>query len=297
MQTHSQCRFLAGALALLSVFFCAEAANAQAPATQAQAQTPAQQAFAEANEAYDKRENDKALAAYERAIQLEPNNADFHLGRAKALARLARHAESVEECTAALRLKPNSPAALRDRGHYFINLHRAGDAIPDLARAERLEKKDREIYYHLALAYYIQGDFRRAAEAWQGCLDNASKDDDVISCSAWLYPSLVRAGREAEAKKVLERITTEMKPKENSAYFDRLMLFKGAATEEEVAKTMDKDAVSKPTVGYSIGLWHLLSGRPDRAREYFEKAASAEIKYAFGAVAAEAELKRLKHLP
>jgi tetratricopeptide (TPR) repeat protein len=294
MRTHSQSRFFAGALALVAIFFGTVVAYAQAPAAQAQAQTPAQQAFAEANEAYDKRENDKALVAYERAIQLEPNNPDFHLGRAKALARMARHAESVEECTAALRLKPDSPVALRDRGHYYINLHRAGDAIPDLARAERLEKKDREIYYHLALAYYIQADFRRAAEAWQGCLANASKDDDVVSCSAWLYPSLVRVGREAEAKKVLERITPEMKPKENTAYFDRLMLFKGAATEDEVAKTMDKDAVSKPTVGYSIGLWHLLGGRPDRAREYFEKAASVEVKYAFGAVAAEAELKRMK---
>jgi tetratricopeptide (TPR) repeat protein len=303
MQTHSQFRFFAGALALLFVFSGAEVTRAQAqasqaPATQKQAQTPAQQAFAEANEAHEKRENDKALAAYERAIQLEPNNPDFHVGRAKALARLARHAESVEECTTALRLNPKSPVALRDRGHYYINLHRVKDAIPDLKRAEKLDKKDREIYYHLGLAYYIARDFRHAVPAWQGCLALASKEDDVISCSAWLYPSLVRAGgHEAEAKKVLERITTEMKPKENTAYFDRLMLFKGAITEEEVAKTIVKDAVSNPTVNYSIGLWHLLNGRHFQARDYFEKAASAEIKYAFGAVAAEAELKRLKHLP
>jgi len=303
MQTHSQCRFFVGALALLFVFFSlgiarAQAQASQAPATQTQAQTPAQQAFAEANEAYDKRENDKALAAYEHAIQLEPNNSDFHVGRAKALARLARHADAVEECSAALRLKPDSPITLRDRGHYYINLHRVKDAIPDLQRAEKLDKKDREIYYHLGLAYYIARDFRHAVPAWQGCLALAGKDDDVISCSAWLYPSLVRAGgHEAEAKKVLERITTEMKPKENTAYFDRLMLFKGAAAEEEVAKTMSAGGVATPTVGYSIGLWHLLNGRHFQAKEYFEKAASAEIKYAFGAVAAEAELKRLKHLP
>lgn len=298
MRTNVRSRYSAGALALLFVFFCAEVAYAQAPATQVQAQTPAQQAFAEANEAYDKRENDKALAAYERAIQLDPNNADFHLGRARALARLARHAESVEECTTALRLKPDNAIALRDRGHYLINLHRVKDAIPDLKRAEKLEKKDREIYYHLGLAYYIARDFRHAVPAWQGCLTLASKDDDVISCSAWLYPSLVRAGgHEAEAKKVLERITTEMKPKENTAYFDRLMLFKGATSEEEVAKTIGKDGVSIPTVSYSIGVWHLLNGRHFRAKEYFEKAASAELKYAFGAVAAQAELKRLKHLP
>ncbi|MCL5286675.1 MAG: tetratricopeptide repeat protein [Acidobacteria bacterium] len=298
MRTHSRSGFNLEILVLLFVLLCLQGANAQAPAAQAQAQTPAHQAYAEANEAYAKLENDKALAAYELAIKLEPNNPDFHLGRARALARLARHTESVEECTAALRLKPDNPVALRDRGHYYINLHRVADAIPDLKRAEQLEKKDREIYYHLGLAYYIHRDFRHAVTAWQGCLALAGKDDDVISCSAWLYPSLVRAGgHEAEAKKVLDRITPEMKPKENTAYFDRLMLFKGAALEEEVAKTMSAGGVATPTVGYSIGLWHLLNGRHSRAKEYFEKAATAEIKYAFGAVAAKAELERLKHLP
>src|SRR5262249_40838329 len=112
-------------------------------------QSPAKQAFAEANAAYEKRENEKALAGYERALALEPGNPDFHLGRAKALARLARHSEAVEETGAALRLKPDSALALRDRGHYLLNLHRIDEALKDLTRAEQLEKNDREIYYHL----------------------------------------------------------------------------------------------------------------------------------------------------
>jgi tetratricopeptide (TPR) repeat protein len=259
----------------------------------AQAQSPAQQAYAEANAAYEKRENEKALAAYERAIALEPTNAEFRLGRARALARLARHAESVEECAKILQMNPNHVLALRDRGHYFINLHRAEDAIPDLARAEQLEKTDRDLYYHLALAYYIAGDFARAVPAWQRCFELARDEGNAIACAAWLYPSLVRAGRAAEAKKLLERFTPKSQPKENTAYFDRLMLFKGVAKEEDVAKTMEAGGVSTPTVAYSIGVWHLLEGRHDRARDYFEKAANAEVKYAFGAVAAAAELMRM----
>jgi tetratricopeptide (TPR) repeat protein len=259
----------------------------------AQQQTAAQQAFLEGNAAYEKRENEKALAAYERAIALEPTNAEFRLGRARALARLARHTESVEECAKILQLNPNHVLALRDRGHYYINLHRAEDAIPDLARAEQLEKTDRDLYYHLALAYYIAGDFARAVPAWQRCFELARDEDNAIACAAWLYPSLVRAGRAAEAKKLLERFTPESKPMENTAYFDRLMLFKGVAREEDVVKTMEAGGVSTPTVAYSIGVWHLLEGRSDRARDYFEKAANAEVKYAFGAVAAAAELKRM----
>ncbi len=273
---------------LLAVLACGPL-RAQTPTP-----SPAQQAYAEANEAYEKRENEKALAAYERAISLDPKNADYHLGRGRALARLARHAESVEACKTALQLKPDDPKALRDLGHYQINLHKVAEAIAPLVRAESLDKKDREIYYHLALAYYIKGDFRKAAGYWQSCLGLAEKNDDKVSCSAWLYPSLVRAGRKAEAQKVLASITPEMKPKENTGYFDRLMLFKGLAKEDEVAKTMEKDSVAEPTVGYSIGLWHLLNGRRDPAREYFAKAVAAKINYAFGAVAAEAELARMK---
>ncbi len=258
------------------------------------AQPAAQAAFAEANAAYEKRENDKALAGYEKAIALEPNNAEFHLGRARALARLSRHADAISETTKAAQLDPKNPTALRDRGHYLINLHRTGEAVKDLARAEQMEKNDREIYYHLGLAHYILGDFRRAADDWQGCLRNVKTDDDRISCSAWAYPSLVRAGRSAEAQKVLDGVPQTMKPKDNTAYYDRLMLFKGLAQEEDVAKTMEKDAISKPTVGYSIGLWHLLNRRIDKAKSYFQTAASAEQKSAFGAVAAEAELKRMK---
>ena len=82
-----------------------------------------------------------------------------------------------------------------------------------------------------------------------------------------------RSGRESEARKLLDSVKITSLPGHSGNYLDRLLLFKGIKSEDEVAKTMSAEGgLSESTVGYTIGLWHLLSGRQTRAREYFERA-------------------------
>lgn len=246
--------------------------------------------FAVGNMHFEKRADEKALAAYDRAIALDAKNPDFHIARCRTLARLQRHAEAIPACSEALRLRPNDPVALRWRGHFHISRREFKQAIADLTAAEKRQPDDSAIYYHLGLAQYLTRDFSAAARAFQKCLDLAKNDDDVVAAVAWLYPSLERAGKPAEAKRVLARIKPQMDVKENGSYYDRLRLFQGAKTEAEVAEGMKKDALSRPTAGYGIGLWHLLNGRSTDAKKYFELAATSEYPTAFGHIAAEAEL-------
>ena len=254
----------------------------------------ATKAFEEGNAAFEKRENDKALAAYDRAIALEPKQPDFHLARCRTLARLQRHQDAIASCTTALELRPEDAATLIERGHYYINVRQIDRALSDLTRVEAMKKDDYGLYYHLALARYLSGDFAGAAKTYEGCVRTASTPDNKTSCRAWQYLALARAGRKDEAQKVVDEFTPDPK-QEPSAYIDRLLLFKGVKTEDEVAETMKKDALQLPTVAYSIGMWHLLNGREARAREYFEKAAAPPAQpTAFGAVASDVELKRMK---
>ena len=265
--------------------------NAQQPASP----TPAMQAFAEGSEYLKKNDNEKALAAFERAISLDSKNADFHLQKCRVLATLRRHVEAIPACTESLRLKPNNSEALRDRGHYYLNQGKIDLGMADLKKAASAKKDDRGIYYHLGLAYYLKGDFANAAKAYEGCLVNSNDDATKVECSAWLYPSMRRAGREADAKKLLDSIQTTSLPGHPGNYLDRILLFKGLKTEDEVAKTMPvEDGLSESTVGYGIGLWHLLNGRRDRAREYFEKAVATDYTVSWGYRASEAELKRMR---
>jgi tetratricopeptide (TPR) repeat protein len=264
----------------------------QAPA--APAVEEARQAYAAAMAHFDSNENPEALAAFDRAIALDPGRAEYFVGRGRTLARLRRYDEAFEAYDRAARLDPSDPMILRDRGHSYINVRKIDLALADLEKAEAMKKDDFGIYYHLALAYYLKGEFSKAADAYAGCVRTSTSDDDRVACWAWQYPSLLRAGRAAEAKAVLDRITPDLDVTENAAYLDRLLLFKGVKTEEDVAAQMDASSLNLSTVGYGIGLWHLLNDRPAKAREYFEKASSGEYWPAFGYVAGEVELARMK---
>jgi tetratricopeptide (TPR) repeat protein len=271
----------------LSIF--ALAAGGQAAAAEAR------KAFEDANALFEKTENDKALAAYEKAIALDAKQPDYHVGRCRTLARLMRHKEAIDSCTDAVKLDPNHAQALLERGHFLINVRQAEKALSDLLQARKLGADPYGVAYHLSLAYYVTGDFTRAAEEYEQCYPNAKTDDNRVACLAWQYVALVRAGRKAEADKILERITPETKVQSSVAYLDRLLLFKGIKNEEDVAQVMQKDNLQLPTVAYGIGVWHLVNGRQARAREYFEKATAPPAQQSgFGSVASYYELQRMK---
>jgi len=261
---------------------------------QAPAAAEAEQAYALAMAHFEKNENVEALAAFDRAIALDATRADAFVGRGRTLARLRRYDEAFDAYGRAAQLDPADAMILRYRGHNYINVRKIDLALADLEKAEAMKKDDFGIYYHLALAYYLKGEFSKAADAYAGCLRTSASDDDRVACYAWQYPSLVRAGRDAEAKALLDRIRPGLDVSENESYLDRLLLFKGVRTEAEVAAQMATGPLEQSTVGYGLGLWHLLNGRPEQAREYFEKASSGEYWPAFGYVAAEVELARMR---
>ena len=154
--------------------------------------------------------------------------------------------------------------------------------------------RDRGVFYHLGLAHYLQGNFAQAATAYEQCSDTSATDAARIECQAWLLPSLLRAGRRQEAKTLLARLPSSPVAGHSSLYLDRLLLFKGVKTEADLVATMSSEgAVTETTVGYSIGLWHLLNGRTEAARTYFQRAVDAKLPTSWGARAAEAELRRM----
>jgi tetratricopeptide (TPR) repeat protein len=261
----------------------------------------AEKALAEAAELFtktpstDQAANEKVLAAFDRAIALDPKKADAHVGRGRTLARLRKYDDAFSAYGTALKLDPNNPMILRYRGHNYINVKRLDDALADLTKAEAMKKDDNGIYYHLALAHYLKGNYAEAAKAYEGCVRTApATDEGPVACRAWQYLALRRAGRADEAVKVLETANPDLKLTESAAYLDRLLLFKGVKTEQEVAKRMEEGPLQVSTVAYGIGMWHLLNNRPAEAKDYFTKATSTDAWNSFGAVASDVELKRLK---
>lgn len=237
----------------------------------------------------------KALAAFDRAIAIEPANADAHLLKCRSMAGLRRYEEAVTACSASLAAQPDSVEALRDRGHYHLNLGQIDAGLADLRSAETRTGRDRGVYYHLGLAHYLNGDFASAATAYERCVATSDTGSEKVECQAWLVPSLLRAGRRREARRLLDGIGATPVGGHSGLYLDRLLLLKGARTEAQVAATITTgDAVTEAAVGYNLGLWHLLNGRQAQALAYFRRAVDSRLATSWGARASEAELRRLE---
>jgi hypothetical protein len=204
----------------------------------------------------------------------------------------------------------------RHRGHRFISLRRFDRAEADLARAARLiEGRPDEIepdgmpnarnipltttafnvHYHLALARYLRGDFAGSLRAHDETVKHLGGfDDNLVAVTYWRYLALRRMGRDADAASILGSIRTEMDIVENRAYHELLLLFKGVRSVAEIESARDGGDLDSATMGYGLGMWHLLAGERDRAKAVFEQVVAGPQWPAFGFIAAEAELARMR---
>lgn len=210
---------------------------------------------------------------------------------------------------------PNSAALLRHRGHRLISARRFAEAEADLARAARLIRGRADaieadgapnaagvprstlhanVWYHLGLARWLQGDAAGAAEAWRaGLAPSAVNDDMDCATRYWLHAALLRLGRADEARAILAPVHAGMEILENHAYHALLLAFRGEQGEEEILDGHPPGSVEHATRAYGVGLLRLAAGDAAGARAIWrEIAASADPPGAFGRIAAEAELAR-----
>jgi tetratricopeptide (TPR) repeat protein len=150
------------------------------------------------------------------------------------------------------------------------------------------------IWYHLALAHYLQGHYDQAYNAWVECMKVSNNDDAVTATSDWMWMTLMRLGRKAEATRVLERITPKMDILENQSYHRRLLMYKGLETPQALLDTSKADDTTIATQGYGVGNYYFVTGETAKAKEVFQKVTSGGGWNAFGFIAAEADLQRMK---
>jgi tetratricopeptide (TPR) repeat protein len=257
------------------------------------------------------------LQAARDAFTRAPQSADAMLWLGRRAAAAGHIREAIDVFTRGIDSFPADARFYRHRGHRFITVREFDKAIADLTKASQLiagkpdapepSLADREvassetlhyaIYYHLGLAHYLKGDFARALPVYRQCLAVArgatGNDDQTAGVSDWLYMTLRRLGRADEAAKVLEPIVPGMKIKDDQQYYDRLLMYKGTKSPEDLLGA-GGDPVSAATLAYGVANWYLYSGRKDQAKALFEKIITGQNWMPFGLIAAEAELARMK---
>jgi dipeptidyl aminopeptidase/acylaminoacyl peptidase/tetratricopeptide (TPR) repeat protein len=243
----------------------------------------------------------------------DPDGAEAILWLGRRQAYLGHFREAVATYSRGVARYPADARFLRHRGHRYVTLRNFDAAIADLEKAARLlvGKGDQPdtgsdpktpasttlkyaIYYHLGLAHYLKGDFAGAEKAYRSCLEAARGNDDAVAgASDWLYMTLRRLGRGEEAAKVLEPIRADMKVTDDAVYLNRLLMYKGVYAPEDLLRAGGDD-LTRATYGYAVANWYLLSGRKDDARALFERVVAGPQWAAFGHIASEAELARMR---
>ncbi len=233
-----------------------------------------------------------AVARAESALAAEPRNVEriIQLGVAQSGARQFR--EAIQTFTRGLAIEPNNAMLYRWRGHRYLSVRELDRAMADLTRGYQLDSTSYGILYHLGIVRYAGGDFAGAADAFARAQRRAPDAGELAGSTDWLWMSLMRAGRTAEAKAMLDRRPDSLAT--TNAYARRLKLYRGQLSADSVVTAADTADVQAATLSYGVGNWYLLRGDTARAREWFDRSIRSGGWPAFGFIISEVELRRLR---
>lgn len=261
---------------------------------------------------------DKQKKHFEKAVndyKNDPENPDNIIWLGRRTAYLGKYRNAIAIFTKGIEKFPDNPRMYRHRGHRFITLRMFRLAIVDfLKAAELIAGQEDEIepdgvpnprgtpistlhsnvWYHLGLAHYLEGNYQKAFTAYKICLEISDNDDKVVSTTYWKYMALRLLGKNKAAEKLLEKITKEMDIIENHQYYECLLMFKGLTTVEKLLeKARTQGAFGLSTIGYGIANWYYFNDQKEKAKALLEEIVVLDFWASFGYIAAEADLHRM----
>ena len=111
---------------------------------------------------YESGDYQGAIAAFDSALRLKPNDAEAYYNRGLTKYILGQYNAAILDFDAVIRLKPNDAEAYNNRGVTKRTLGQYNAAISDYDTALRLNPNDVKAYYNRGLTKYILGQYNAA---------------------------------------------------------------------------------------------------------------------------------------
>lgn len=257
-----------------------------------------------------------ALATARAEFAAHPESVDAIIWLGRRQAYLGRYQEAIETYSRGIERLPSEPRLYRHRGHRYITIRQLDKAVADLETAADLIRGTEDqvepdglpnargiptstlqsnIWYHLGLTHYLQGDFQGALGAYQECLEVSGNPDMLVATTYWLYMTLRRLGLDEEAHEALGPITADLDVIENHEYHVLLLMYRNEIPVQDIWPG-SVEGLASATLGYGVGNWHLYNARQSEAEATFLWILEGDRWAAFGYLAAEVEIARLQGL-
>lgn len=255
----------------------------------------------------------EAEQAYEEEQSLENL---IWIGRREAY--LGRYDLAIKTFTKAIQEFPEAYEPLRHRGHRYISIRKIDKAIEDFEKAAilmegqpiqieedglpnalniPLSSVQFNVWYHLGLAYYLNGSYEKALAAYEQCAQVSDNDDLIVATLDWYYMTLMKLGRIEEAKQAISIVHASMEIIENDAYYRRLQMYQGKISPSDLITASgesDDQRLQYVTQGYGLGNYYLTKGDTLIAQSVFQRVLETGYWSAFGYIASEMEMAKLK---
>jgi len=243
-----------------------------------------------------------------------PMDTDALIWYGRRTAYLGDYKKAIEIYTDGIEKFPNDARIYRHRGHRYISIRMFDNAIKDLNKAVELitgtediiepdgipnsrntpvSTLHNNIWYHLGLAHYLKNDMNKALFAFRECLKTSTNPDMLVATSHWLYMILRRLDNVKEASEILKPMTKELDVFENMAYHKLLLFYQQKITESELLSSKDFNSINDAII-YGLGNWYYYNGYEKKAKQLYEELINKGNWPAFGYIAAEADLSRMK---
>lgn len=237
-----------------------------------------------------------AVARAEQALAADPRNVARIIDLGVAQSGVLQFREAIATFSKGLALEPDNAMLYRWRGHRYLSVRELDRAMADLTRGYGLDSLNYGILYHLGIVRFARGDFNAAVDAFQRSIQRPPNAGELAGSADWLWMSLMRAGRRAEAAAHLARRPDTGNA--NNAYSTRLTLYRGEIAPEQVFTPSDTAGVQVATLAYGLGNWYLVRGDTANALTWFERSVAAKAGWAgFGFIVSEIELERVSRQP
>lgn len=267
--------------------------------------------------------SEAAIKTYEsklveaRAEHSRMPSADTLIWLGRRTAYLGEYKAAIKIFTEGIAKFPKDARFYRHRGHRYITIRCFDDAIRDFEKAAKLIKGKPDeiepdglpnakniptstlqsnIWYHLGLAYYLKGDFKRALNAYNECEKVSKNPDMLVATKHWQYMTLQRLGRAGDAERSVANIADELEIIENDDYYKLVKLYRGKLNADDLLNQIGDEAntLGNASLGYGLGNWYLYNGAREKAMTIFRQITSGNQWTSFGYIAAEADLNRQK---